>query len=556
MKKKQTAKDIARLFEEKIGDDNLISDIFDYLQFDCKIRAFIDPHKLDEGIKNFYELQSVDSLIPVIDLILQGKEASLVEDKTLLANVKAYIVDHLDENLKVEQIAIRFHVSYYYLCHLFKKMTKKTINQFRMEKLLEKAIRMLLETDNKISEIATICGFDNFSYFSEVFLKHVGVAPNEFRKKYVDCILHPFYEFEDMLLAIRMQSKHFFDCGKCEEDASGFSYLHVHDPSEEFGHFLHEAAIIEYEGVLYASWYNCKEKELVGYTPIVGRRSYDFGKTWTSPEIIAEDKSGKILYCPPVYGICDGKLYMLINQMVSADHMHSLDLYVLNKKTDRFELLWSRPIPFKLNTNVVRLTNGKLILPGRIAELDGFPNTPAVMISDSGKIDAEWRVVKVAENGNLPDGSHLVHPETTLLCCDNILYLFSRNDLRKIPLVYVSNDFGESWSEAMAHDIPYRSSKIYSGTLSDGRFYLIANADRSNRSKLVLYVSEKNEVKFTRQKVLIDCEVSDDDMKLCHYPAAVEYDGLLYIIATADYHDGRNFKGRGAVLFTVDLKNI
>ena len=166
MKKKQTAKDIARLFEEKIGDDNLISDIFDYLQFDCKIRAFIDPHKLDEGIKNFYELQSVDSLIPVIDLILQGKEASLVEDKTLLANVKAYIVDHLDENLKVEQIAIRFHVSYYYLCHLFKKMT---INQFRMEKLLEKAIRMLLETDNKISEIATICGFDNFSYFSEVF---------------------------------------------------------------------------------------------------------------------------------------------------------------------------------------------------------------------------------------------------------------------------------------------------------------------------------------------------------------------------------------------------
>ena len=169
MKKKQTAKDIARLFEEKIGDDNLISDIFDYLQFDCKIRAFIDPHKLDEGIKNFYELQSVDSLIPVIDLILQGKEASFVEDKTLLANVKAYIVDHLDENLTVEQIAIRFHVSYYYLCHLFKKMTKKTINQFRMEKLLEKAIRMLLETDNKISEIATICGFDNFSYFSEVF---------------------------------------------------------------------------------------------------------------------------------------------------------------------------------------------------------------------------------------------------------------------------------------------------------------------------------------------------------------------------------------------------
>ena len=63
MKKTQTAKEIARLFEEKIGDANLISDLFDYLQFDCKIRAFIDPYKLDESIKRFYKLQSVADIL-------------------------------------------------------------------------------------------------------------------------------------------------------------------------------------------------------------------------------------------------------------------------------------------------------------------------------------------------------------------------------------------------------------------------------------------------------------------------------------------------------------
>ena len=36
---------------------------------------------------------------------------------------------------------------------------------------------------------------------------------------------------------------------------------------------------------------------------------------------------------------------------------------------------------------------------------------------------------------------------------------------------------------------------------------------------------------------------------------AGEYNGLLHIIATADY-SGDDIKGRGAVLFTVDLKNI
>jgi AraC-like DNA-binding protein len=452
----------------------------------------------------------------------------------------------------VEQIASAFHVSYYYLCHLFKKLTNKTINQFRTEKLLEKAIRILLETDSKISDIAVICGFDNFSYFSEVFIKYVGISPSEFRKKYADCILHSFYEFEDILLATKMESARFLDLCECIE-GSGISYVHVHDPGEEFGRFLHEAAIVEFEGVLYASWYNCKEKELVGYTPIVGRRSYDGGKTWTAPEIIAEDRSGKILYCPPVYGICDGKLYMLLNQMVSADHMHSFDLYVLNKETDQFEFLWSRPIPFKLNTNVVHLPNGKLMLPGRIAELDGFPNTPAVMISDSGKIDAEWRIIKVAENGNLLDGERLVHPETTVIYCDDVLYLFNRNDRRKVPLVYTSKDFGESWSQAMAHDIPYISSKIYGGTLSDGRHFLIANTDKEDRSKLVLYLAEKDTLVFTKSMLLMDCKKSVHNISRCHYPAAVEHDRKLYIIATADYK-GEAMCGRGAVLFTVDLK--
>ncbi|MBP3436423.1 MAG: helix-turn-helix domain-containing protein [Clostridia bacterium] len=550
-----TSKKIAALFAKRLEEDNLISDVFDYLGFDCTLRCYIAPDALDEKIRDFYKSREMEQLIAVIDLIQKGKKMASIDEKAFLRDVKQYIVDHLNEGVTVEEVANIFCVSYYYLCHLFKKLANKTVNQFRTEKLLEKAMRLLLETDSKISDVALSCGFDNFSYFSEIFIKHIGVAPSEFRKKYADCTLHPFYEFEDMLLAIKMKSLHFLDGDKGEEETQAVSYIHVHDPSEAFGTFLHEAAIIEYEGVLFASWYNCKERELIGYTPIVGRRSYDGGKTWTAPEVIAEDKSEKILYCPPVYGICDGKLYMLLNQMVSADHMHSLDLYVLNKETDKFERLWSRPIPFKLNTNVFPLPNGKLLLPGRIAELDDFPTTPAVMISDSGKIDAQWRVVKVAENGLLPDGESLVHPETTVICHRNILYMFNRNDKRKVPLVYISNDFGESWSEAMAHDIPYRESKIYSGMLRDGRFYLIANADRFNRSKLVLYLSEKDELKFTKQRVLMDCESAKGDMIKCHYPAAVEKDGMLYIIATADYA-GEDMRGRGAILFTVDLSSL
>lgn len=244
------------------------------------------------------------------------------------------------------------------------------------------------------------------------------------------------------------------------KDNSETEIYEVACPDDEYA-FLHEAAIIEYHGTLFAAWYNCEEKELIGPTPIRQKRSKDGGKTWSDIETVAEDQTGKILFCPPVYGICEDKLYMLINEMVSADHIHALDLYVFQEEKDCFEFLWSKPIPFKLNTNVYKMANGKLLLPGRIAELDGFPNTPAVLISDSGKIDDDWRLVYIQENGDLPDGSKLVHPEITAIIEDNKIAMFSRDDERKVPLVYLSQDYGETWSDAFSYDIPFSDSKIY-----------------------------------------------------------------------------------------------
>ena len=241
---------------------------------------------------------------------------------------------------------------------------------------------------------------------------------------------------------------------------------------------------------------------------------------------------------------------MLINQMVAPDHIHSLDLYFLNHKTDNFELVWSSPIPFKLNTNVVTLPNGKLMLPGRIAELDGFPNTPAVLISDSGKIDAEWRLVKIADNGTLPDGTELVHPEISVICAEDILYMFCRNDKRKVPLVYISKDFGENWSSVYSHDIPYVSSKIYCGDLKSGQHYIICNTDKFDRTRLTVYFTSDKSNKFTKKLELFS---TDESLwGAMHYPAACEYNGCLYIIATRGYKNG----DRGAELFKIDLSFI
>ncbi len=328
----------------------------------------------------------------------------------------------------------------------------------------------------------------------------------------------------------------------------------VHKPTTNY-RFLHEAAIIEYKGVLFASWYNNAKTEMDGRCPIRGRRSYDGGKTWSNIEVIADDKTEKIWYCPPVYGICDGKLYMLINEMVGTDLIHALDLFVYDESLDAFKKLWSRPIPFKLNTNVYTLPNGKLMLPGRVAELDGFPNTPAVLISDTGKIDADWRLVKMAENGTLPNGNELIHPEQTAILHDNNVYMFCRNTNEcVVPLVYLSKDNCETW-ELYSHDIPFGESKIYSGTLSNGKNYIIGNI-MPDRKKLAIFFSEKNSMKFTKGFLLQDnCSFGKCNGKQWSYPSAYESNSKLYVIYTATIDDFGQ-ECRGAVLSVIDLKII
>ncbi len=330
----------------------------------------------------------------------------------------------------------------------------------------------------------------------------------------------------------------------------GIATYPVEMPDEQYS-FLHEAAVIRFHGVLYASWYNNPKDELQGFTPIRGCKSFDEGKTWTDIETLAEDRSGKILYCPPVYAIWEDRLYLLMNEMVSADHIHGIDLYRLNEETGKFELLWHRPIPFKLNTNAVWLENGKMMLPGRVTELDQFPRPPAVILADNP--ESEYRIVYIQKDGELPDGTLLVHPEISCIADGASITMFCRNDDRQVPLIYESADFGEMWSKVKEHNIPFSSSKIYAGTLSDGRNYVIGNLD-VQRKRLALFVSKKGTLEFNRGYMVQDGVSAQFGFgSMWHYPVCHEENGKLYIIYTVNVDESNR---RGAVLSVIDIEKL
>ena len=49
---------------------------------------------------------------------------------------------------------------------------------------VKKAEHLLLNTENKIIDVALEVGYDNFTYFSSVFKKYNGECPAEYRKNH------------------------------------------------------------------------------------------------------------------------------------------------------------------------------------------------------------------------------------------------------------------------------------------------------------------------------------------------------------------------------------
>ncbi len=369
---------------------------------------------------------------------------------------------------------------------------------------------------------------------------------------------YPYYTKEDYDLISMIGQKTLLenvdpDNLKTDDRIKTFEVYH---PDSDF-EFLHESAIISFKGRLFASWYNCPKMELISRAAIRFRTSDDNGKTWSQIKTVADDPSGKILYCPPVFYIQNEKLYMLLNEMVGPDLIHSLDLYVYSEIDERFDFVFSRPIPHKVNTNVIKLNNGKLMIPGRIAEMDHFPNTPSVLFSDDGDILGNYRLVKIQKNGDLPDGSSLIHPEISPIVSNNIICMFCRNDKRHVPLLYYSSDYGENWSAPTSFDIPFSNAKIYSGTLSNGINYVIGNLH--NRKTLAIFFSAPGKMTFRKGFIVKagpDPKYGCDENSEWTYPSAYEADGNLYIIYTMVIKDSAEIRRRGALLSVIPLDTL
>ena len=72
-------------------------------------------------------------------------------------------------------------------------------------------------------------------------------------------------------------------------------------------------------------------------------------------------------------------------------------------------------------------------------------------------------------------------------------------------------------------------------------------------NEIIDALKEKDSKNFVKQIILFDKKTTEiKDATACHYPAAYESNGKLYITATLNYE----WSNRGAILFVIDLKEV
>ncbi len=160
----------------KLGSVDYILKPIDYVELDEVLRQLVT--RLDKKTKH-------ESIPEGIIKKIAKQEAEKKHNDVVHA-AKQYILQHIQDNFYVEDIANAVHMNASYLMRLFKKETGISILEFITEERITLAKELLDTTDIPINRVADCVGYGNYSYFTKIFKRSTGLPPSEYRDRIKD----------------------------------------------------------------------------------------------------------------------------------------------------------------------------------------------------------------------------------------------------------------------------------------------------------------------------------------------------------------------------------
>lgn len=144
--------------------------------------------------KNLFTLKSIEKFRTIEQLenwilnMIGSMNELMVKDfipkkRDVVAEAKEYIRKNYDKNITLTDISKQFYINPSYFSQLFKKKTGLTYQNYVTEYRIDRAAKLLEETDLRIYEVCQMVGYNDVNHFNQVFGRFRGSKPNEYRKQ-------------------------------------------------------------------------------------------------------------------------------------------------------------------------------------------------------------------------------------------------------------------------------------------------------------------------------------------------------------------------------------
>ena len=178
------------LQQHHIAIMELVSELYRF-----SINNDLTIEKFSEDMKSLYssllELDPTVLLKWLIDVSLSLRETLISarsrSTQSFVVKAKEYVKNnYFNEGLSLDSICEVLGVSSSYFSTIFKKETGSSFIGYLTDFRMEKASRMLIETNEKSYIIAKNVGYTDPNYFSYVFKRKFGVSPSKYRTEHVE----------------------------------------------------------------------------------------------------------------------------------------------------------------------------------------------------------------------------------------------------------------------------------------------------------------------------------------------------------------------------------
>lgn len=113
----------------------------------------------------------------------QSTDVYAIDDDDIVTALR-YIREHACEGITVADVLRMVPLSRRMLEHRFQKLVRRTPHAEIIRIRMERADRLLRETELSLAEIAKRAGFADANYLSVAFKKYTGIAPRDYRKEH------------------------------------------------------------------------------------------------------------------------------------------------------------------------------------------------------------------------------------------------------------------------------------------------------------------------------------------------------------------------------------